>query len=820
MLIVGAMRKLSIGRAVLAGLFGVTLVLAAVSAFAVAGLFDARQDYEDKLADSYELQVSAGRLLTAGVLEAAVLQRTGARAQRARELAREAFAEEARTAQRLTASDRESAEIVRRRIQAQERARRAARTGRTQDQPDPLGSALLTARSLSRDLSARQAERREEASDEVDDETRRSVITAIAAGAGALIGAVLLIGLLVASMRRPLDQLVGATGKIAGGDLESRVEPSGPRELRDLAESFNTMAGELDSAHQRLLEERQRLAITIESLGDALVVSEADGTVTSVNPRARELVPSLEAGTQAEGEASPLPSRDEALRGEVVVDADDRILAVTAAEMQGGGVVWTIRDISERARLERLKSEFVATASHELRSPLTSIKGFVELLSRSDGLDAKQREFLDVILLSTNRLVDLVNDLLDVARIEAGQYEIHRRPTDVVEAVREVATLIEPRIADKSQELDLQLPRVLPPALADPARLRQIATNLITNAHLYTPPRGRIGVGLEAEEHAIVMRVSDNGRGMTAEEQEHIFDRFYRGADGRTVPGTGLGLSVVKSLVDLHGGTITVESEPDQGSLFTVRIPRQPLGEGGPLPREALRGRKVLVVDDEPDIAELIAVHLEPYEVETTIAHSGAEALEHLRRERFDVMTLDILMPGMSGFEVLEEVRADPELSRTSVVFVSVYSGREALAGEWTVAKPIDAEQLTDALGSAVLAGRTRVLVVGRDSVRPRLEASLERLGLDHDWATSGATAARMCQERRYEVALVDAGMRSPQTALRALDLRGRRLRRAVLLFTTGHERADIVAALEGDPVPIEEAATAVLQVLSHAAEG
>jgi signal transduction histidine kinase/DNA-binding response OmpR family regulator len=621
-------------------------------------------------------------------------------------------------------------------------------------------------------------------------------------------------------MRRPLDELVGATGKIAGGDLESRVEPSGPRELRDLAESFNTMAGELDSAQQRLLEERQRLAITIESLGDALVVSEADGTVTSVNPRARELVPSLEPGAQAEGEASPLPSTEDALRGEVVLDADDRILAVTAAEMEGGGVVWTIRDISERARLERLKSEFVATASHELRSPLTSIKGFVELLSRSDGLDAKQREFLDVILLSTNRLVDLVNDLLDVARIEAGQYEIHRRPTDIVEAVREVATLIEPRIADKSQELDLQLPRVLPPALADPARLRQIATNLITNAHMYTPPRGRIAVGLEAEEHAIVMRVSDNGRGMTAEEQEHIFDRFYRGADGRTVPGTGLGLSVVKSLVDLHGGTINVESEPDQGSLFTVRIPRQPLAEGGPLPREALRGRKVLVVDDEPDIAELIAVHLEPYEVETTIAHSGTEALEHLRRERFDAMTLDILMPGMSGFDVLEEVRADPQLRRTSVVFVSVYSGREALAREWTVAKPIDAEALTDALGSAVLAGRTRLLVVGRDSVRPRLESSLERLGLDHDWATSGATAARMCQEHRYEVALVDAGMRSPQTALHALDLRGRRLRQAVLLFTTGHERADIVATLEADPVPIEEAATAVLQVLSHTAEG
>ena len=816
------MRKVSIGRAVWAGLLGMTMLLGVISALAVAGIFDARQDYEDKLADSYDLQVSAGRLLTAGVLEAAVLERSGERAVRARQLAREAFEEEARTAERLAQSDPESAAIVERRIAAQERAREVAQSGKlVEDEPDPLGSALLTARALSRDLSARQEARRREARDEADDDTRRSVIIAVAAGLGALIGAIALISLLVASMRRPLDDLVGATGRIAGGDLDSRVEPSGPRELRDLAESFNTMAGELDAAHGRLMEERQRLAVTIESLGDALVVCDSDGKVVSVNPRAREIVPRLEPGSASQGSDSPLPGQDEALRGEVIVDTDDdRILAVTAAEMEGGGVVWTIRDISERARLERLKSEFVATASHELRSPLTSIKGFVELLSRSDGLDAKQREFLDVILLSTNRLVDLVNDLLDVARIEAGQFEIHRRPTDMVEAVREVATLIEPRIADKGQEFELKLPRLLPPALADPARLRQIATNLITNAHLYTPPRGRIAVALEAEEHSIVLTVSDTGRGMTPEEKEHIFDRFYRGADGRTVPGTGLGLSVVNSLVALHGGSIAVESEPEGGSRFTVRIPRMPLAEGGPLPREALRGRKVLVVDDEPDIAELIAVHLEPYEVETVIAHSGAEAMNHLKRERFDAMTLDILMPGMSGFDVLEQVRADPELSRTSVVFVSVYSGREALAGEWTVAKPIDAEQLTDALGSAVLAGRTRVLVVGRESLRPRLEPALERLGLEHDWVESGTSAARMCEGHRYEVALVDAGMRSPHTVLSALDLRGRRLRRAVLVFTTGQERAGIVATLEADPVPIEEAATAVLQVLSQTVKG
>ena len=379
------MRKLSIGRAVWVGLLGVTLLLGALSAFAVAGIFDARQDYEDKLADSYDLQVSAGRLLTAGVLEAAVFERRGQRAARARQLAQEAFDEEARTAAELAASDPKSAEIVERRIAAQERAREAAQSGESApDAPDPLGSALLTARELSSDLSARQEARREEARDEADDDTRASVIAAAVLGLAPSLGVVALITLMVASMRRPLDELVGATGRLAGGDLDSRVEPAGPRELRDLAESFNTMAGELDAAHRRLIEERQRLAMTIESLGDALVVCDPDGTVASVNPRARELVPALEPGGPSQGPASPAA----AARGRARRRGDRRQRRSGRSpspppRWRARGVVWTLRDITERARLERLKTEFVATASHELRSPLTSIKGFVELLSRS-----------------------------------------------------------------------------------------------------------------------------------------------------------------------------------------------------------------------------------------------------------------------------------------------------------------------------------------------------------------------------------------------------------------------------------------------------
>jgi len=382
---------------------------------------------------------------------------------------------------------------------------------------------------------------------------------------------------------------------------------------------------------------------------------------------------------------------------------------------------------------------------------------------------------------------------------------------------REVATLLGPRVADKDQELELEIAPAAPPAYADPQRLRQILTNLLTNAHLYTDEGGRLSVTVQPEDGVVRVSVSDSGRGMTPTELEHVFDRFYRGDDGgRNLPGTGLGLSIVKSLVDLHRGSIDIESEPGAGTTFTVRLPRVPKSRE-PAPRLAIRDKRVLVVEDERDVGELIAAQLEPFGVETVLAESGEQALELLRRERFDAITLDILMPGAGGFDVLGAIRGDPELRRTPVVVVSVLSGRPELAAEWTVAKPIDPLELADALGSAVLAGRTRVLVVGRASARDRLDPILDRMGLDHEWVTSGAAAGRACGESRFEVALVDAGMRSPQAALKAIDLRGRRLGRAVVLFSTGDDSPD-AAGLDADVVPVENAAAAVLNALGSGA--
>lgn len=788
-------RQRPIARTLRIALLGLTVVLAAIGAVGIAALYDARQSYEDGLSQTSSLEVAAANLLSATVALQANLARR--RSREAATFVQNSAGEvdrRARLLRALTEGD-EVTEAQIERIDPAQRSARALFRSPTRDSYRAAAAvALPTVRDATRRLATRQEARREAARSEA---TRRSrtALVAIGAGAGlALVGVLAFLTLLIRAMRRPLDDLVGATRRMAAGDLSARVDADGPRELAALGESFNVMSADLAVAGARVESQRQRLATTVESLGDGLIICDSSATVTSMNPRARSLVKQLSPTSAAHGPQSPLPALDSALQGEVTIEHDGITIAVTAARLAGpeGGVVWTLRDITERARLEQAKSDFVATASHELRSPLTSIKGFIELLqsTESDNLTPRQQDFIQIALQSTDRLVELTNDLLDIARIESGEFEVQLASCDLGDTVEEVAALMRPRIESKRQRLDVEISAPRPAALADPARVRQMLTNLLTNAHLYTPEHGTIALRLDGDARATRIVVGDDGPGMAAGDARRIFDRFYRGAgEERRNPGSGLGLPIVKSLVELHGGSVDVRSELGRGTTFTITLPaapQPPNGATAAAPAPPLASRRVLIVDDEPPLAALIAQQLEPLGVQSVQVHSGADALARLRSEHFDAMTLDVLMPGMSGFDVLRAVRGDPNLRDLPVVFVSVSSTMSELDGEWAISKPIDRGRLSDVLQSAIQAKRSRVLVVAPDAVRIDLAPSLAGLGIEHRWETSVHAATQAGAAELFEVALVHWSMSHSLALLQSTALRGRRGGRSVILFSTG----------------------------------
>jgi signal transduction histidine kinase len=328
-----------------------------------------------------------------------------------------------------------------------------------------------------------QQHEREKLREDIDGETRD---TALLVGAGliaGLTGAALLFSGLIASMRRPLEELVEASGRLAGGDLDARVKVGGLSETAALGSAFNEMAAELQ------------------------------------------------------------------------------------------------RRAGERDQLETMKDEFVLTASHELRSPLTSVQGFAELLMlERDRLSPKQADTVEIILDNTRHLVRLLNDLLDLARSDAGRLTIKPTPTDPGPLVEDAARTMRSQTEAKGQSLHLRADPHLPRINVDRDRIRQVLVNLLTNAHEYCPEGAAISVTAERRNAEVEMIVSDDGPGMAEDQLEHIFERFTRGDAGLTqhVGGTGLGLAISKSLVELHGGTIEAESRPGRGSTFRIHLPAIP----------------------------------------------------------------------------------------------------------------------------------------------------------------------------------------------------------------------------------------------------
>lgn len=227
--------------------------------------------------------------------------------------------------------------------------------------------------------------------------------------------------------------------------------------------------------------------------------------------------------------------------------------------------------------VNRLKTEFVTLVSHELQTPLTSITGYVELLLEGQvgTLAEAQREYLGIVKRNAERLVALIHDLLDISRIEAGKVELKRTALDLVPLIQEVARSLRPQIEAKGQRLSIDLAEALPALSGDADRVTQILTNLLSNAHKYTPPGGSITITAQAEEGRVRVDVQDTGIGLSPDDQSRLFTKFFRAQHGATqgVGGTGLGLAITRALAELHGGEITVTSALGQGSTFSFTLP-------------------------------------------------------------------------------------------------------------------------------------------------------------------------------------------------------------------------------------------------------
>ncbi len=348
---------------------------------------------------------------------------------------------------------------------------------------------------------------------------------------------------------------------------------------------FAAIAIENARLFAHLQSERDRLNAILLNVADGVVVLDESQKIFFINPAAAEALeitggpqkaignPISEVVEHAEfisliqESAQHLPEREE------IHAKDGRFFSVQGARIPDIGLALTMHDISSLKELDRIKSEFVSTVSHDLRSPLTAVMGYTELLSRVGPLNERQAEFVHRVQQSVQNITSLVNELLDLGKIEAG-FDIHREFIDIGSVVQvaidELCSLAE----KKRQHLLVSIETNLPALLANSSRIQQVARNLVSNAIKYAPFGARIEVHVYQQEQQVILQVSDNGPGIPLSDQPYIFDKFYRASNvPDDVAGTGLGLAIVKSIVEAHDGRVWVESYPGEGTTFTVVLP-------------------------------------------------------------------------------------------------------------------------------------------------------------------------------------------------------------------------------------------------------
>lgn len=472
--------------------------------------------------------------------------------------------------------------------------------------------------------------------------------------------------------------------------------------------------------------------------------------------------------------------RQDGTRFPVLVDG------VKISSLQADALVWgiSVRDLSERQQMEvlrvenrrvqeasRLKSEFLANMSHELRTPLNSILGFSELLVQGEvgELSPQQQDFVGDIYNSGKHLLRLINDVLDLSRVEAGKMEFHPERVDLAPLVREVIDVLRAVATETSIRIEVTIAPELGSVQLDPARLKQVLYNYLSNAIKFSPTGGVVEVRAKPDsDTSLRVEVQDHGHGISESDLGRLFVDFEQldPSRAKSHAGTGLGLALTRRLVEAQGGAVGVKSAKGAGSTFFVVLPchrpsRVSLPQPRRIPAPNAHAPRVLVIEDDPADQERIVRVLVAAGYAVDTAASGAQALRALDERRYDAITLDLILPDTNGLALLSALRRRPGVENLPVIVISVVS--EQVTGGFVVhdalQKPLQPEELLSALRRAevVPPAQGPVLIVDDDESSTRLiSATLGQMGFRVQVAHDGHEALVCCRRERPAAVILD----------------------------------------------------------------
>jgi signal transduction histidine kinase/CheY-like chemotaxis protein len=471
-----------------------------------------------------------------------------------------------------------------------------------------------------------------------------------------------------------------------------------------------------------------------------------------------------------------------------LVHSDGRWIQVSERKTHDGGTVGVFTEVTELKKREQelaaardeamratqAKSQFLASMSHELRTPLNAIIGYSEML-QEEAEDLGQDRFLPDLMKireAGKHLLSLINDVLDLSKIEAGKMDVLVEEFEVADLIEQVHSVIEPLIAKNANALEVICAPDLGTMRSDQTKLRQSLLNLLSNAAKFTK-RGRITLAAQRmadrDGDRLQLVVSDTGIGMTPEQLQGLFQAFSqaRSSTSRDYGGTGLGLAITRHFCRMLGGDVTVESTPGEGSTFTLLLPAvcpaatpEVATSSAPArPADALG--TVLIIDDEEPAHELLERELAGAGYYSLHAAGGREGLKLAKQARPDVITLDIIMPDLDGWSVLKALKADPDLCDIPVVLVTIMGDRDlgfALGAADYITKPLDRELLMRAVRRHVRGGdRAQVLVVDDDpKTRDMLRRTLQKAGWTVAEAANGCEALEALERAKPALVLLD----------------------------------------------------------------